>query len=81
VVSETEGIRFVFGSGASADSLRMVTHGGLEGGSETGVIMVQAEALVQCSDDSSIAWSVLQLSACVKLWMMSFEDGGCLALL
>jgi hypothetical protein len=29
-------IRFVFGRGASADSLRMVSHGGLEDGSETG---------------------------------------------
>jgi hypothetical protein len=28
-------IRFVFGRDASADSLRMVSHGGLGGGSET----------------------------------------------
>jgi hypothetical protein len=44
----------------------MVSHEGLEGGFETVVILVQACALVQCSADRSIiAWSVLQLSACV----------------
>jgi hypothetical protein len=36
--------------------------------------LIQSEAIVQCSADSSIAWSVLQLGACVKLcdvsWMM-----------
>jgi hypothetical protein len=45
------------------DSLLMVSHTGLKGGSETGVILVQACALVQCSADCSIAWSVLKLSA------------------
>lgn len=29
-------IRFVFGRGVSMDSLRMVSHGGLKGGYETG---------------------------------------------
>lgn len=32
--------------GASMDSFRMVSHGGLEGGSETEVILVQACAIV-----------------------------------
>jgi hypothetical protein len=45
-----------------------------------GGILVQAGALVQYSADSSIAWSVLQLGACVKLWDV-LDDGGCLALL
>jgi hypothetical protein len=43
----------------------MVSHWVLEGGSDTGVILVQAGALVQCSANHSIAWSLLQLSACV----------------
>jgi hypothetical protein len=43
----------------------MMSHEGLEGGSEEGAILVQACALVQYSADRSIAWSVLQLSACV----------------
>jgi hypothetical protein len=47
------------------DSLRMMRHKGLEYGSEPGVILVQARALVWCSVDHSIAWSVLQFSACV----------------
>jgi hypothetical protein len=44
------------------------------------VISVQHGALVQCSADNSIAWSVLQLNAYVKLWDVVL-DGGCLALL
>lgn len=56
VVSETVGtIKFVFDRGASMDSLRMVSHGGLEGG----VILVQACTIVQCSVDHNIACSVL----------------------
>jgi hypothetical protein len=39
------------------------------------VILVQARALFECSADSSIAWSVLQLSACVKLWIVSLNMG------
>jgi hypothetical protein len=33
------------------------------------VILIQVVALVQCSADISIAWSMLQLGVCVKLWM------------
>jgi hypothetical protein len=33
-----------------------------------GVILVQTGTLVQCGAASSIAWNVLQLGACVKLW-------------
>jgi hypothetical protein len=36
-------IRFVFGRGAGADSLQMVNHRGLEGGSGTGVVLVRPE--------------------------------------
>jgi hypothetical protein len=43
----------------------MVSHRGLEGGSKIGVLLVQACALIQCSVDSSITWSVLQLIASV----------------
>jgi hypothetical protein len=43
------------------------------------LILVQAGALVQCSADSSTAWGVLQLGACVKL--RDVLDVGCLALL
>jgi hypothetical protein len=59
-------IRFVFGGDASADALRMVCHGGSKVDLRQGVILVQTGALVQCSGDSSIAWSMLQLSTCVK---------------
>jgi hypothetical protein len=61
--------------GASTDLVRMVSHRGrLEGGSKTEVILVKVGALVQCSVDHSIAWSVLQLSDCVYL-SMCCEDG------
>jgi hypothetical protein len=46
----------------------------------SGVILIQARDLVQCSANSSIVWNVLQLGAYVKLSDTVF-DGGCLALL
>jgi hypothetical protein len=42
--------------------------------------VVQARALVQCSADSSIVWSMSQLGVCVKLWDV-LDYGGCLTLL
>jgi hypothetical protein len=46
-----------------------------------GVILVQAGALVKYSADSSIARSVLQLGACVRLWRYGMMFGWGLALL
>jgi hypothetical protein len=66
-------IKFVFGGDGSANSLRMASHGGLEVDLRHEVILVQAEALVQCSVDRSIAWSVLQLSACVVMCLPKEE--------
>jgi hypothetical protein len=43
----------------------MVSHKGLNGGTETSVVLVQACALVHYIVDRSISWSVLQLSASV----------------
>jgi hypothetical protein len=58
----------------------MVSYKGLEGGSATRGYTGSGQSLVQYSADSSIAWSVLQLGACVKLWDV-LDDGDCLALL
>jgi hypothetical protein len=66
-------MRFVFDRGASMGSLGTVSHMGLEGGSEIGVILVQSCAPVQCSAGRSIASSMLQLSACV---VMCLSEGG-----
>jgi hypothetical protein len=44
----------------------MVSYGGIEGRSETGVVLVQAGALVQCSIDRNIAWTVLHFGAYVS---------------
>jgi hypothetical protein len=65
----------VFGGDASAGSLRIVSHRGLRGGSEIGVILVQVRVLVQCSANNSIALSMLQLSVSVKPWIMSLKMG------